>query len=121
MSWAVGYDTKWDRDIGYGVPAVCDYPLCGEPIDRGLGYVCGGAPYGGEDGCGLYFCYAHGGGAADCEHTFKDDPNYRPSADMPEWVSHKLTDESWAEWRAENPEWVAEHTAAPAVRAENPR
>lgn len=40
MSWAVGYDTNWHRDIGYGVPAECDHPECTERIDRGLGYVC---------------------------------------------------------------------------------
>lgn len=65
MSWAVGYDAKWHRDIGYGVPATCDYPGCAAEIDRGLGYVCAGEPYGGEHGCGLYFCDAHGGGILD--------------------------------------------------------
>ena len=24
MGWQVGYDSKWQRDIGYGVPAICD-------------------------------------------------------------------------------------------------
>lgn len=43
MGWAIGYDTTWGRDIGYGVPATCDYPSCTEAIDRGLGYVCGGS------------------------------------------------------------------------------
>jgi hypothetical protein len=56
MSWAVGFDSNWKRDIGYGVPATCDRPGCGTGIDRGLAYVCGGQPYGGEEGCGLYFC-----------------------------------------------------------------
>ena len=36
MSWAVGFDSQWDRDIGYGVPAYCDHPGCGKEIDRGL-------------------------------------------------------------------------------------
>jgi hypothetical protein len=108
MSWAVGYDTTWDRWIGYGVPAQCDYPGCEARIDRGLGYVCGAEPYGGEDGCGLYFCGEHGGGSPDCDHAFKDDPWYRPSPDSREWLTHQLTDESWAEWRAENSEWVAD-------------
>ena len=44
MGWAVGFDNNWNRDIGYGVPAICDFPGCGEEIDRGLGYVCGGGP-----------------------------------------------------------------------------
>lgn len=59
MGWSIGYDSKWKRDIGYGVPASCDYPGCDAEIDRGLSYVCGGEPYGGEVGCGLYFCAAH--------------------------------------------------------------
>jgi len=40
MGWAVGYDNRWSRDIGYGVPAWCDEPGCSEAIDRGLAYVC---------------------------------------------------------------------------------
>ena len=59
MSWAIGFDSRWNRDIGYGVPATCDFPGCGVDIDRGLAFVCGGEPYGGEDGCGLYFCASH--------------------------------------------------------------
>ncbi|HJQ00100.1 MAG TPA: hypothetical protein VJ851_00740 [Jatrophihabitans sp.] len=106
MGWAVGYDDNWQRDIGYGVPATCDQPDCSEAIDRGLGYVCGGEPYGGETGCGLYFCSEHGGGMRDCHHVFKDDPEYKPSPDTSEWIDWKLTDESWAAWRAEHPELV---------------
>jgi hypothetical protein len=52
MGWSIGFDTTWNRDIGYGVPAICDRPGCGEAIDRGLSFVCGGEPYGGEKGCG---------------------------------------------------------------------
>ena len=26
MGWSIGFDSKWNRDIGYGVPATCDYP-----------------------------------------------------------------------------------------------
>lgn len=26
MSWSCGFDSKWNRDIGYGVSAVCDFP-----------------------------------------------------------------------------------------------
>lgn len=59
MSWAIGFDEKWQRDIGYGVPAYCDHPGCKAEIDRGLPYVCGGEPYGGSNGCGLYFCEKH--------------------------------------------------------------
>ena len=59
MGWSIGFDSNWNRDIGYGVPAVCDHPKCNAEIHRGLAYVCGGQPYGGEKGCGLFFCYEH--------------------------------------------------------------
>ena len=58
MSWSIGFDSNWNRDIGYGVPAYCDNPKCNKEIDRGLSYVCGGEAFGGEKGCGLYFCPA---------------------------------------------------------------
>ncbi len=109
MGWSVGFDTNWYRDVGYGVPATCDQPGCGERIDRGLGYVCGGQPFGGEHGCGLYFCEAHGGGER-CERCYDDADPFDPTPDVEEWIRHKLTDESWAPWRAEHPEQVAEMT-----------
>lgn len=59
MGWSRGYDETWHRDVGYSVPAFCDAPGCSEVIDRGLSYVCGSEPFGGEQGCGLYFCEAH--------------------------------------------------------------
>jgi hypothetical protein len=111
VSWAIGYDERWKRDIGYGVPAVCDHPDCKEEIDRGLSYVCGGEPFGGDRGCGLYFCSAHLRWHERlpqlCERC---SPRIRrafnPKADTREWLTHKLTDESWAQWRDENPEAV---------------
>lgn len=111
MGWSCGYDTTWKRDIGYGVPALCDQPNCNAEIDRGLSYVCGGRPYGGEYGCGLYFCCNHlwmidrtlddsepaviqlCEPCSDCATPFEAKP------DVQEWVDFKLTDESWAEWR----------------------
>jgi hypothetical protein len=114
MSWAVGFDSYWGRDIGYGVPALCDYPGCGAKIDRGLGYVCGGQPYGGEHGCGLYFCgqhlaYGHtdeDGSEVDgefCERCqdCSGGPWFTATPDVQEWIDWKMTDESWAAWRAE--------------------
>jgi len=50
MGWSIGFDSSWNRDIGYGVPAYCDHPKCSKKIDRGLSYVCGGEPYGGGGG-----------------------------------------------------------------------
>lgn len=107
MSWSIGFDRHWDRDIGYGVPAYCDHPRCHAEIDRGLAYVCGGEPYGGDKGCGLYFCASHGGGFL-CPRCVNCKPPYRhPKPDHPRWVHHKLTDESWQQWRDENPATVA--------------
>jgi hypothetical protein len=105
MGWSIGFDTNWQRDIGYSVPAHCDFPGCRRVIDRGLGYVCGGGPYGGEDGCGLYFCSKHGGGMH-CRQCNVGEPPFPAKPDHPRWTRFKLKDPSWAEWRNENPEKV---------------
>ncbi|MBF6368398.1 hypothetical protein IU469_22130 [Nocardia puris] len=113
MSWAVGYDTNWRRDIGYGVPATCDHPGCGEGIDRGLYFVCcGEEPRGGEHGCGLYFCgqhlrYGDDDLPARCERCQAGADPFAPTPDVPEWINHKLTDPSWQRWRDEHPDEVA--------------
>lgn len=106
MGWAIGYDEQRQRDIGYGVPAICDHPDCGCGIDRGLSFICGGMPSGGEVfGCGLFFCENHRTYCDDsasrqtCERCCAGKPPYPPSADTAEWVQHKLTDPSWVEWR----------------------
>ena len=113
MSWAIGYDDKHKRDIGYGVPATCDHTGCGEKIDRGLAYVCGGEPYGGEHGCGLFFCSEHmyslhrkGSAVQLCERCADGEPSFEPTPDLPEWVEWKLTHESWEKWRTDNPKLV---------------
>ena len=107
MGWSIGFDSTWNRDIGYGVPAQCDHPSCTNKIDRGLSYVCGGEAFGEPYGCGLYFCEEHL-----WFHTFKDgecrqvcfrcnnhkEP-YHPKPDTEEWLVFKMLDESWAEWR----------------------
>jgi hypothetical protein len=109
MSWAIGFDANWQRDIGYGVPATCDAPGCGAHIDRGLSYVCGNEPYGGDRGCGLYFCDKHQVGRWQrCTRCTNYRQPYKPSPDVREWIEHKLTDESWEQWRKENPKEVAE-------------
>lgn len=59
MGWLFGYDSNWQREIGYGFEAKCDHPKCEKMIDHKLSYVCGSEPYGGEYGCGLYFCEKH--------------------------------------------------------------
>lgn len=113
MSWAVGYDDNWDRDIGYGVPSICDHPECDMEIDRGLSHVCGGDPYGGEHGCGLYFCgehiWYHEFGedfAQACERCCDGKTPFTPTPDTREWMEWKLTDESWGGWREDNPKIV---------------
>lgn len=115
MGWSLGYDRNWNRDIGYGVPAYCDHPGCNEKIDRGLSYVCGSDPYGGEYGCGLYFCKKHlqfreprGSGRfiQNCRRCMTYKQPYKPKPDHPEWMQWKLTDASWQRWRDENPEKV---------------
>ena len=124
MSWAVGYDTNWHRDVGYGVPATCDHPGCDQDIDRGLSYLCGGPGLGGGLGCGLHFCWWHlsfalrdergdpiEGTPSFCErclafyaqHGIEADPRLRdpfePKPDTLEWVEHKLVDPRWLQWR----------------------
>lgn len=108
MGWAISYDDKWRRDVGYGVIAYCDEPECYKKIDRGLAYVCtDNEPYGGDNGCGLFFCEKHRFqsewlGPDKCPHV-----GYSAKSDHPIWIRHKLSDPSWAEWRAENQEWIA--------------
>ncbi len=103
MSWAIGYDYTWHRDIGYGVPALCDHPGCEARIDRGLSFVCGSEPYGGDRGCGLYFCSVHQyGGKQLCERCLKRRAPFTATPDLEEWVRHKATHLSWAKWREEN-------------------
>jgi hypothetical protein len=107
VGWSIGYDGSWQRDIGYGVPALCDYPKCNEEIDRGLAYVCSHQePYGG-DGCGLYFCGKHRGIDGQCERCRAGQPPFQAKPDIPRWVGHKLMHPSWAQWREENPDEVA--------------
>lgn len=99
MGWSIGYDDKWNRDIGYGVPCLCDQPKCNKEIDRGLSYVCGnGQPYGGDDGCGLYFCENHGGGSL-CSRCRNRKPPHVPKEDLTRWIVWKATDNSWEDWR----------------------
>jgi hypothetical protein len=102
MGWAVSFDDHWNRDIGYGVPSLCDYPDCDADINRGLSYVCGNEPFGGEAGCGLFFCVRHGSGGFEqlCERCAAGSDPFEPRPDTPDWIAHKLTHESWAAWRS---------------------
>lgn len=116
MGWSIGYDSQWNRDIGYGVPALCDHPDCKEEIDRGLSFVCGNEPYGGEHGCGLYFCERHQVGEhQNCERCSNGKPPFPAKPDVREWIAHKLKDPSWAEWREQQPEEVRELAIAAMI------
>ena len=108
MSWSIGYDNNHKRDIGYGVPAICDHPDCNKEIDRGLEYVCADQePYGGENGCGLYFCSDHQiNSKQQCERCAEEKEPFDPKPDTKEWINWKLTHKSWKQWREENQEEV---------------
>ena len=107
MSWSIGFDSSCNRDIGYGVPAYCDSPKCSKKIDRGLAYVCcDQKPYGGEKGCGLYFCENHQDIRGRCSRCRNYRTPYKAKPDHPEWAHWKLTHDSWAKWRAEEPDKV---------------
>lgn len=107
MGWAIGYDENWKRDVGYGVPSNCDHPGCAEQIDRGLGYICGSDVGGGDKGCGLFFCGKHMRATGICVRCSHNAEPFTPTPDTAEWIAHKLAHDSWAQWRSENPEWVA--------------
>jgi len=112
MGWSLGYDSSWKRFIGYGVPAYCDHPGCNKEIDRGLSYVCGGEPYGGDRGCGLYFCgehlFYHRRLGQLCERCGSRKKPFIPKEEHPDWIKHLLTDKSWKDWRKENKNIVKE-------------
>lgn len=107
LYWSIGYDENWDRDVGYDVPALCDHPDCKKKIDRGVGHVCGGEPYGGELGCGLYFCENHlqkktsdaGESIPLCAQCSSGKEPFVPTPDIEEWVNYKRTSNYWAGWR----------------------
>lgn len=111
MGYSIGYDNNWKRDIGYGVPAPCDLPKCDKIIDRGLSYVCGSDPYGGDYGCGLFFCEdhmhyrsprGHGGTVMLCPRCYRYRPPYNAKPDCKKWIDFKMKDPSWKQWRKEN-------------------
>lgn len=100
MSWAIGHDGAWNRDVGYGVPAVCDYPGCFKEIDRGLSHICGDEMYGGDNGCGLFFCPEHLLFDQLCERCATKHPApFEKKPDHPRWLLWKMLEDTWEEWR----------------------
>ncbi|SKY97920.1 Uncharacterised protein [Mycobacteroides abscessus subsp. bolletii] len=138
MGWSIGYDGSLGRDIGYGVPAYCDHPKCCKEIDRGMSYVCGDEPFGGEHGCGMHFCDAHldysytPDGMDDllnengecyprrCERCISSAPRFDVKPDHPTWINWKLMHPSWGQWRTENPTVVKEYIEALAAKGLTP-
>lgn len=113
----MGYGVYWvperNRWEGYGVPAVCDFPDCDEKIDHGIAYRCEVHReiwYDEEDrevehedeGCGLTLCEGHRYQSG--THFWVD-----PKPQAHEWIVWVLSDESWKQWRKENPDRVAEY------------
>jgi|TARA_R100000501_G_C2628184_1_gene122353 hypothetical protein len=115
---------------GYGVPATCEHPKCDEEIDRGVSFACGGEPFS-EFGCDRYFCDKHldwryfnevkGNWCRHrndcdcrivqlCERCMKSKNSFPYKSEHPEWIRHLLTDDSWKEWRKENPKELQELT-----------
>ena len=92
MGYSIGYDSKWKRDIGYGVPAYCDHPGCDEEIDRGMGWQCESE----KCGCKKYYCATH------LYSTKKHTHDAPPVRWHPDWRDHVLSDASWAGWRRKN-------------------
>ena len=104
-----------NRFGGYGVPSICDHPDCNKKIDRGMAYCCGGEPGSGK-GCGQYFCTDHLGYSTEddavqqCEPCLAGVEPFPMKPDTQQWIDWQMTDGSWAEWRAENPDFVRQNT-----------
>lgn len=56
MGWS--YGIRNGREVGYSVEAKCDAIDCGEDIDRGVSYMCGGPAFN-DSGCEGFFCEKH--------------------------------------------------------------
>ena len=109
----MGYQVYWNngRWQGYGVPAYCDEKDCKNKIDRGLGYqhredTENGIPE-------TFVCDLH-------QDMTLDELNLDYEKEHPEWLAHILNDESWEQWRKENPSTVDRykllHRTTTAVR-----
>lgn len=93
----MGYSVYWanERWQGYGVTAPCDFIGCNEEIHRGLGWQI----IEDEDNevPNFFGCNKH-----DYQPLKKFEINLEKESK--EWLNHVLTDDSWKEWRLENPE-----------------
>lgn len=122
---------------GYGVTATCEHPDCNEEIDRGVSFACGDEPFS-EFGCDRYFCGKHrqyqcfldgepveeeddDGEEIDtdfcgfvCERCARGEQPFDYKPEHPKWVYHLLNHYSWAKWRENNPDTVAELLTLPS-------
>jgi hypothetical protein len=96
MGWGSGFNSD-HREVGYAIEAECDREGCTAPIDRGMGYCCGGMHNGMRDddepGCGDYFCPIHDGDH-DCPnpdgHAYDDvDAPLFPTLSPPDALEHR--------------------------------
>lgn len=99
MGWNYAIDSsrsEGDQEIGYSILAKCDLDGCEIPIDRGLAYVCGGDPYGGEYGCGKFFCLPHLGWYSYWEEDAEEhlSPQMCPACGAA-WEKNGLTEEQY--------------------------
>ena len=107
----MGYEIykNGNRWAGYGVPAICEHPDCDKEIDRGFAYACGGKPFS-EIGCDMYFCEDHlffnEDGIQLCKRCLEEKESFPYKPETKEWINYLLTDDSWEEWRKDNPEEV---------------
>lgn len=141
MSWVIGFSENQNRDVGYGILAICDHPECTAEIDRGLAYICC------EDinhnaCCGAFYCaehrenYVYGDEIDDMEDEELEALNIdvesqevfdavengdivrcrhepiQPNKENAAWLEHVLKDESWSQWREENPAKVTAYQEA---------
>jgi hypothetical protein len=73
---------------------------------------CEQQPYGGENGCGLYFCSEHKKSYNEesgpmCERCAAGQKPFTAKPDHIEWLKWKLRHKSWRDWRVANPDEVA--------------
>jgi hypothetical protein len=103
MGWGHGRN-NYGEEVGYLVPAICAKKGCGKQIDKGLAYCCGGldsAAFGGNEGCGRYFCedhlyYVHGARHCLCEKCASEFPEVCVDC------GKKLSEEELKAWEADD-------------------
>lgn len=142
MSWAIGFSENQNRDVGYAVPAICDHPGCTAEIDRGIAYMCCEISPDHHATCGGFYCayhresYIYGDELDDMDESELEAHNIDKDSDAvaeaiddgdivkclhepiekgkenAAWLEHCLKDETWQDWRNENPAMVTAYQEA---------